>query len=157
MKKLLDLDGETIIHELVVVAFDMCSSSKLIEDLMRTENLRQYDRLLKNVHLGRWSNADKFGYAVYKFKTGDGWIVLFPAAAATGEKLMTFLTRLAKKFEEFRHTFVDKHLESVPDAVGLTFGLELGRVRKLLLGKEVEFVGRALNVACRLQTAVKAL
>ena len=31
----------------------------------------------------------------------------------------------------------------------------MGQLRKVILGKEVEFVGRALNVACRLQSAVK--
>jgi hypothetical protein len=41
-------EGDT--HDLVVVAFDMCSSSKLIEDLPRTGSLAAYDRFLKSLY-----------------------------------------------------------------------------------------------------------
>ena len=43
----------------------------------------------------------------------------------------------------------------MPKATGLTFGVEMGSLRKVVLGQDVEFVGRALNVACRLQAVVK--
>ena len=148
------LDEKTIIHELVVVAFDMCSSSKILEDLTRTGSLRQYDRMLKNLRLWLAANARSSGFVLYKF-TGDGWILLFPTDALTGSGLMSFLLRLCKKHEHFRQQFVDKHLESEPESVGLTLGIDAGPVRKVILGSEVEFVGRSINVACRLQTAVK--
>ena len=154
MKNISVLDEEKIIHELVVVAFDMCSSSRILEDLTRTGSLGQYDRMLKNLRLWLAANAQSSGFVLYKF-TGDGWILLFPADSVTGRGLMSFLLRLCKKHEHFRRQFVDKHLESMPKSVGLTLGIDAGLVRKVILGSEVEFVGRAINVACRLQTAVK--
>ncbi len=154
MKNIETLDGEVIVHDLVVVAFDMCSSSRILEDLTRTGSLTQYDRILKNLRLWLAANAKASGFVLYKF-TGDGWLLLFPAAAVTGKRLMSFLLRLCKKHEHFRRQFVDKHLESAPESVGLTLGIDAGPVRKVVLGNEVEFVGRPINVACRLQTAVK--
>jgi hypothetical protein len=152
--KNIELLDEGITHDLLVVAFDMCSSSKLIEDLSRTNSLIAYDRLLKNLHLWLWSNAKKWKFIVYKF-TGDGWILLFPVSMIDGDNLMSFLVNLSKKHNAFRENLVDSHLESIPPSLGLTFGIEMGTLRKFVLGKEVEFAGRALNVACRLQAAVK--
>lgn len=152
--KNIEVLGDGPLHDVVVVAFDMCSSSMIIEDLTRTNSLVQYDRLLKNLRLWLWSNTVASGFVLYKF-TGDGWILLFPAAKLEGASFMKFLVRLARRHQELRCTLVDDHLESVPTAVGLTLGVEMGQVRKVVLGNETEFVGRAINVACRLQSAVK--
>lgn len=154
MKNITILDEGTIIHDLVVVAFDMCSSSKILEDLTRTDSLKQYDRLLKNIRVWLAGNANTSKYALYKF-TGDGWLLLFPANLVTGKDLMSFLLRLSNKYNQYREQFIDDYLESIPETKGLMYGIEIGSVRKLVLGKEVEFVGRAINVACRLQAAVK--
>ena len=154
MKNISVLHEDTIIHELVVIAFDMCSSSRILEDLTRTGSLAQYDRMLKNLRLWLAANAQSSGFILYKF-TGDGWILLFRADTLTGRGLMSFLLRLCKRHEHFRQQFVDRHLESTPDSVGLTLGIDAGPVRKVIFGSEVEFVGRAINVACRLQIAVK--
>ncbi|OGA77358.1 MAG: hypothetical protein A3G81_09595 [Betaproteobacteria bacterium RIFCSPLOWO2_12_FULL_65_14] len=154
MKNIELLDASATAHDLVVVAFDMCSSSNVIEDLSRTGNLVAFDRLLKNLHVWLWSNAKQSGYVLYKF-TGDGWIVFFPASAIDGNGLMRFLLRLSRKYKSYRESFVDKHLESMPKATGLTFGVEMGTLRKVVLGRDLEFAGRALNIACRLQAAVK--
>jgi hypothetical protein len=154
MKNLELLDESSTTHDLVVVAFDMCSSSKIIEDLSRTQSLVAYDRLLKNLYLWLWSNAKTSKFIPYKF-TGDGWIVLFPVSAIDGTSLMRFLVSLSRQHNTLRKRLIENHLESIPDSTGLTFGVEMGQLRKVILGKEIEFVGRALNVACRLQAAVK--
>lgn len=148
------LDASSVTHDLVTVAFDMCSSSKIIEDLSRTQGLVQYDRLMKNLHLWLWSNAKAFNFILYKF-TGDGWIVLFPALKTDGESLMRFLVKLSRQHNSLWRKLIEDHLESIPESMGLTFGIERGELRKVVLGNEIEFVGRALNVACRLQSAVK--
>jgi len=154
MKNIELIDADSLTHDLLVVAFDMCSSSKLIEDLTRTGNLSAYDRLLKNLHLWVSTNAKSSNFVVYKF-TGDGWILLFPVGAIDGDGLMNFLIKLSQQHNVLRSKLVDSHLESIPESTGLTFGIEMGPLHKILLGNEVEFVGRALNVACRLQSAVK--
>lgn len=154
MKNLKLLDSSAATHDLVVVAFDMCSSSNVIEDLSRTQNLIAYDRLLKNLHLWLWSNAQQSKYIVYKF-TGDGWIVLFPVSTVNGDDLMRFLVKVSLQHNSLYKRLIKKHLESIPSSTGLTFGVEMGSLRKVVLGKDVEFIGRALNVACRLQASVK--
>lgn len=154
MKNLELLDAASKTLDLVVVAFDMCSSSRIIEDLSRTQNLAAYDRLLQNLHLWLSSNAKESKFVLYKF-TGDGWIVLFPASEIDGESLMRFLVKLSRMHNSLYKKLIERHLESIPESTGLTFGVEIGTLRKVVFGKEVEFVGRALNVACRLQTAVK--
>lgn len=154
MKNIETLGAESLAHDLLVVVFDMCSSTKLIEDLTRTGNLSVYDRFLKDFHLWISSNAKASNYVVYKF-TGDGWILLFPVGTIDGKRLMNFLLKISKRYEEMRTKFIDSHLESMPETQGLTFGVEMGGLHKILFGNEVEFVGRALNVACRLQSAVK--
>ena len=154
MRNLELLDASVATHDLVVVAFDMCSSSNVIEDLSRTQNLVAFDRLLKNLYLWLGSNAESSKYVVCKF-TGDGWILLFPVSSIDGNGLMRFLVRLSRQHNALREKFIEKHLESIPQTTGLTFGIEMGSLRKVVLGNEVEFVGRALNVACRLQAAVK--
>ncbi len=154
MKNLEMLDASSVIHNLVIVVFDMCSSSKIIEDLSRTKSLIQYDRLMKNLRLWLWSNAKASNFILYKF-TGDGWILLFPALEIDGESLMRFLVRLSCQHNSLWKQMIEGHLESIPESTGLTFGIETGELRKVVLGNEVEFVGRALNVACRLQSSVK--
>ncbi len=154
MKNIELLDTEHDTHELVVVAFDLCSSSKLIEDLTRTKTLVAYDRMLTSIHQWLCSNAMQSNYVAYKF-TGDGWILLFPVSKMDGPSLMRFLVALSKQHSALHKKFVDSHLESIPSSIGLTFGVEMGTLRKVRFGNEIEFVGRALNVACRLQAAVQ--
>jgi hypothetical protein len=91
---------------------------------------------------------------VYKF-TGDGWLILFPASMVDGTGLMRFLFRLVAKHNALRAKLVDIHLESIPASNGLTIGVEMGEVRKFFLDDQIEFTGRAFNIACRLQAAVK--
>jgi hypothetical protein len=76
----------------LVVAFDMCSSSDILEELTLRGDLGRYDRLLASIkeHL---ANAQRdVLFDPYKF-TGDGWILLFPADTK-GELAFTFLDRL---------------------------------------------------------------
>ena len=51
---------------------------------------------------------------------------------------------------------VVRHLSAPPAITGLTFGVEKGRLARMTMFAQPEYVGRALNVACRLQKAVKA-
>jgi class 3 adenylate cyclase len=155
MKNIKAIDSTALMHEMVVVAFDMCSSSKILEDLTRTDSLSCYDRLLKNLQLWLAANTETFGFVLYKF-TGDGWILLFPTARIDGNRLMKFLVQLCKKHQKYRREFVDSNLEAMPESVGLTLGIDTGRVRRVtFVTSEIEFVGRPINVACRLQFAVK--
>ena len=79
-------------EEKVIVFFDICSSTRMLEDLLITENLNAWRNLL--IAIKRFlrdamtnSNGD-----IYKF-IGDGWVLLFPADIP-GDKLVSQLTDL---------------------------------------------------------------
>jgi class 3 adenylate cyclase len=89
----------------------------------------------------------------YKF-TGDGWLLLFPANT-DGASLLRFLESLCLFFVvEFRRSLLP-YLSRVPSLVGITFGIEKGEVIPMSMYGRQEYVGRAINVACRLQASLK--
>ena len=138
----------------IVVAFDMCSSSNIIDDLWRSKNVQPltafYDALQRYL-----TKAQKITvpFESYKF-TGDGWLLLFPANT-DGVRLLRFLEDLCLFFAvEFRQCLLP-HLSRKPSLVGITFGIEKGELVPITMYGRQEYVGRAINVACRLQTALK--
>jgi class 3 adenylate cyclase len=138
----------------IVVAFDMCSSSNIIDDLTRSRNVQSLSRFFGALerHLARERNST-IAFDPYKF-TGDGWLLLFPANT-DGARLLGFLERLCLFFVvEFRRVVLP-HLGRKPALVGVTFGIEKGDVIPITLHGQREYVGRAINVACRLQAALK--
>jgi len=46
-------------------------------------------------------------------------------------------------------------LSSMPSLLGATLGVEGGNLIRMTMNEREEYVGRALNIACRLQNAVK--
>jgi len=137
----------------LVVVFDTCSSTTILEDLKRTDNLAAWRNLLIALkqHLAD-ANGD-LGMELYKF-VGDGWILLFPDRIDK-EKLCEFLRRLSKWFNtEFNNEIRDL-LEHRPDPIGLTFGIDSGELIRLQMNDQWEYIGRAINVAARLQGQTK--
>ena len=141
-------------QELLVLAIDMCSSSKLINELAAMNNLLAFDRLLQNLYVWLKSNAKKYNYEIYQF-TGDGWILVFSLEKLEGITLMNFLVKISQMHNKLRKAMIDIYLENFPESTGLTFGVEKGQLHKFQLGGELRYVGHALNVACKLQDAVK--
>jgi hypothetical protein len=139
--------------ERIVVVFDICSSSNIIEDLTLTGNLAAYNMLLKTVDSFIRANATAQKYICYKF-LGDGWILLFNPTVS-GEHILNYLGRLCKIYNARFKQIVKKHLEQVPDIEGITFGIEKGSLIYTILNSKGEWFGRAINIACRLQGAVK--
>ncbi len=138
----------------IVVAFDMCSSSKIIEDLTKRKNVQPLKAFLGELkqYLAREQNATA-QFDPYKF-TGDGWLLLFPANT-DGARLLRFLENLCLYFAvEFQRSLLP-HLSHKPALVGITFGIEKGELIPMTMSGQQEYVGRAINVACRLQAAVK--
>lgn len=88
----------------------------------------------------------------YKF-TGDGWLLLFPENT-DGLSLLRFLENLCLHFVvEFRRSLLP-HLSHTPSVIGITFGIDKGELVSVPMDGRQEYVGRAINVACRLQAAV---
>ena len=136
----------------IIVTFDICSSSKIIEGLCLIDNLGRYISLLDRVKRFLRNNASTIGYEVYKF-VGDGWIILFPDTAA-GNCIMDFLNKLSVHFQK-EIKKVTAILETKPEITGITFGVDIGRLSKIIMLGKREYIGRAINIACRLQAAIK--
>jgi hypothetical protein len=139
----------------VVVVFDICSSTSILEDLKRTDNLAAWRNFLIGLKEGMVSEGSKFGMEVYKF-IGDGWILFFPESLPK-QKLCTFLQVLSTSFDAQFECSIRPLLSQVPDSIGLMFGIDAGELIRLELNEQIEYLGRAINVASRLQSGAKQL
>ncbi len=148
-----DMENKIVSIEKLVVVFDICSSSNIIEDLTLTGNLAAYNTLLKSMDSFIRNNAVAQKYTCYKF-LGDGWIVLFNSNVS-GENILCYLGRLCKFYDFYFKKIVEKHLEQIPNIVGITFGIEKGKLIYTVLNSKPEWFGRPINIACRLQSAIK--
>lgn len=137
----------------LIVVFDMCSSSNIIEDLTLTGNIKRLRDFM--ISLKNWlrKKAKQIGFSIYKF-TGDGWILLF-SPNIEGQQLVDFIVELSKFYDKTIKKQILPYLETGIDKIGLTFGIEKGQLIKMIMVDKPEFIGRSLNIACRLQNAVK--
>ena len=142
-----------ITRERIIVVFDFCSSSNIIEDLTLTDNLQSYNMLLNAMDIFIRSNESDQKYTCYKY-LGDGWILLFQVTAK-GVDILNFLNRLCKHYNSRFNRIVKNHLEHFPEVLGITFGIEKGKLVFTRLNRKTEWFGRAINIACRLQGAIK--
>src|SRR4249920_921100 len=69
-------DGISTERKLVVV-FDICSSTTILEELKQTDCLGQWRNFLISLKECIESEGEMLGVHLYKFQ-GDGWILLFP-------------------------------------------------------------------------------
>jgi class 3 adenylate cyclase len=148
----------TLKHAHIVVAFDLCSSSQIMEDLLLSEKFDRYETFLTCVKrwLMNWTNSHPSGngrFDLYKF-TGDGWILLFPAAT-DGTALIKTMYSLCEMIRAELARHIIPSLSSVPSVLGATLGVEEGNLIRMTMNERDEYVGRALNIACRLQSAAK--
>ena len=143
-----EIDGNAL-----VVAFDMCSSTDVIEELTLNGDMELFEKLLTVVkeHLAEAQN--KVLFDPYKF-SGDGWILLFPEKS-DGDGVFKMLQDLCTFYKKTFGKIVLRHLATPPTVTGLTFGIDRGAVRRMIMYGQKEYVGRAINVACRLQAAIK--
>ena len=142
-----------IVGDAIVVAFDMCSSSDIIEELTLKGDMSRFQDFLTRIKQYLAAAQKAVPFDPYKF-TGDGWILLFPANT-DGTALLAFLRDFCSFFKkEFRRDVL-RYLDTPPSITGLTFGLEKGPLAPMTMYGAKEYVGRALNIACRLQNAVK--
>lgn len=136
----------------VVVAFDMCSSSDVLEELTLSGNLHRLKSFLTSLKRYLAEAQGKITFRPYQF-TGDGWILLFPSES-DGAELLSFLKQLCLFFQkEFRQQIL-RYLGTPPSLTGLTFGIEHGPLISVKMYGREEYLGRAINIACRLQSGV---
>jgi hypothetical protein len=97
--------------------------------------------------------GNQYGMELYNF-TGDGWILLFPDNIPT-DLVCRSLRVISMSFHaQFRFS-IDTLLGIRLPAIGLTFGIDSGELVSLTMNERREYLGRAINVACRLQSCAK--
>lgn len=136
----------------VVVVFDICSSSDILEGLKLNDNLGVYTDFLIGLKQFLEESSTKFSFEIYKF-VGDGWILLFNTV--DGNNILNLLAKLSDYVDEKLKLKVLPLLDCPPDVIGLTCGIEAGVLRRIVMMGKPEYIGRPINVACRLQSSVK--
>lgn len=149
-------DPLTVKRTIVAVA-DICSSTRLMDDLIESENEERWRNTLIELkeflrtEQKEWPKDQTFH--IYKF-VGDGWILLFPTDFPP-DTLFSLLKRLHEKFIDVHEKLLKPVLRRPIEPIGLTFGLEVGKLIGLQLNGRDEHVGRPINYACRFQSVVE--
>lgn len=141
-------------EEKIVVAFDICSSTTIIEDLTRTNKVGKLFYVLDELKQLLYEKKQDLKFEPYKF-VGDGWILLFPPNTS-GQELIRLLHSLSLNYASRFKRHIEPILEDPPPQIqGLTFGVDVGLIHRVRMFGAHEYIGRPLNVACRLQGAIK--
>lgn len=144
----------TLVRKIVVV-FDICSSTTMLEDLKSTDNLDEWRNLLIDLKGFLLQKSAELHFEPYKF-IGDGWILLFPPNISKSD-LLRFLCDLKQAFYGCFDESVGDLLQRTPKVLGITVGVDSGELIRVQMNEQIEYLGRALNVASRLQGATKEL
>ena len=136
--------------EAIVIAVDMRSSSRMLDDLIIHSRLDPYIELLTAMKHQIAASTISHRCTPYKF-TGDGWLILFDPSTA-GAVIYAFMRELSACYEAKS----DKLLSCLnvrPPKHGLTFGIDSGLIRKETMFQRPEYIGQPIVTACRLQAA----
>lgn len=138
--------------ERIVFTFDICSSTSILEDLHRTGSVESYALLMQDIEGFLAKNGAHFHFEVYKF-LGDGFILVFDVAV---DRVLEFAVALTGELNGYLEAFIGKFVEAAEELprVGITIGIDKGRIESLVVGGRQEYVGRPLNVAARLQASL---
>lgn len=140
-----------------VLVFDICSSTSMLEDLVLNEQPEKFNRLIQSFDDFINNKSNDYAIHIYKF-LGDGYI-LFIDASITVDKILEFFIELVgfvkSVIEWFSRDFITT--TQLP-RIGITAGLEKGNLHtyRSRFTKQSEYIGRALNVAYRLQSSQTA-
>jgi len=136
----------------IVTFFDICSSSKITEDLSQNKDLLLWRKTLKKVEGRLEKKGDNLGFSIYKF-LGDGWILIIDND--TDKKaLLQFFAELCIMYSDNFYKVIEKRLSTEVKPVGLTFGLDIGEIYDVRIGETKEYMGPTLNIAARLQSCI---
>ena len=138
--------------EAIVVAIDIRSSSRMLDDLVIHSRLDPFVDLLTAMKHQIAESTISLRCAPYKF-TGDGWIVLFDTSTE-GTALYDFAVGLSACYRTKSKGLLE-HLSVPPPSHGLTFGVDSGPILKTTIFQRPEYIGQPIVIACRLQAASK--
>ena len=144
----------TVSTEKYVVVFDICSSSQIIEDLQNNGKMDAWDNFLLDVAkaMEAYIADSRIEALIYKF-LGDGYILI------VNKRHSGTILPLCSKI----YNIVINRLGSLTDAfsnieinrIGITIGIDFGRLHNISIRGQEEFVGKSINTAARLQGSLK--
>lgn len=136
----------------IVVVFDICSSTTILDQLLISDQQRKWRNLLIGLKKFITANSSNLGFEIYKF-VGDGWILLFPEDF-DGNVLFDFLNGLCRKYNSL-YGRVEDVLSNSIDNTGLTIGIDKGTMIHMVMNGKREYIGRPINIATRLQGSIR--
>lgn len=144
----------TVSTEKYILIFDICSSSQIIEDLQNNERMDVWDDFLLDITkvMEEYIAESGIEALIYKF-LGDGYILI--VSKKHSDEILplcyniynTLINRIKKLIEEF------SNIE--PNRIGITIGVDYGRLHQIGIRGKEEFVGKSINTAARLQASLK--
>lgn len=147
------LDQLGAVHRKYVVVYDICSSSSMLENLTTNERAHQYENLITDVTKEFEYDLRALSPEQYKF-LGDGSIYFFPEGSATDE-LIDELCTFVFQADAIIGRFIRKRIDIALRRSGLTVGVAVGNIHMTnVYGTSVEYFGRPINLACRLQNSL---
>lgn len=147
-------DGIQLMDKMVVTV-DICSSSHIVENLLKRSKIEVWKNTLIDLKDYIYSEAKKHDAEIYKF-TGDGWIILFNPPYLE-KSIIGFLKDINLSYKKLYENQVLHTIDIPPKITGMTFGVDEGPLVKLKMLEIWEYLGRALNIACRLQGAINEI
>ena len=143
------LDAQT---DQIVVVFDISSSSKIIDDLSRHNDMARWISVLTQMDAFVTQRCEAIGFSNYKF-LGDGWIIQRPQPF-DAMALLGVLAEIHQHCIQLFRQEIEPFLDNVVELVGISFGIDEGQVYQASIGQTAELIGRAINIAARLQSVV---
>ena len=148
-------DDEIQLMDKMVVTIDICSSSHIVENLLKRSKIDVWKNTLIDLKEYIFKEALKHKAEIYKF-TGDGWIMLFDPPYLE-KNIIGFLKDINLFYKDLYINQVIHTIDIPPKIIGMTFGVDEGPLVKLKMLEIWEYIGRALNIACRLQGAISEI
>src|SRR5882672_2015064 len=116
-------------EQVYVLVVDVCSSTAIMEDLLTSDNLERWAKLLLKMQAFLEKESGGRRFAIYKF-VGDGWILLFDIDFPPAE-LFALLNRLCIEYNtEFKRE-IRGVLSTEVDPIGINFGFEKGHLMQM--------------------------
>jgi class 3 adenylate cyclase len=141
------------VREVIVLVSDVCSSTSILLDLQASDSIHCWRDFIEEISNRVKPHLKKVAGENYKF-LGDGFIDFL----STDTSCSSFVELIRGYLSSFYAAF-DMHLKNTLTkkslASGLTFGAEVGTISSVFFMGSPEWVGRPLNMACRLRGAIK--
>lgn len=136
----------------IVVVFDICSSTIIIENLIQNDRINDYSVLVDGYWAFLNSKRNEHSFSLYKF-LGDGFILLFDDRENIDD-IMLFCNELTVFSQQLLAWYKNQYLDITQlPREGITTGIAAGNISEIntINLPSSEYIGRPINVACRLQ------